>query len=54
MRLIVFFLAAFSLSAADKYTGPTRLRIVFACPPTLMGRVKFRYYFETFGDLVLP
>ena len=38
----------------DKITGPARLRIVFACPPTLTGRVKFRYYFETFGDLTRP
>ena len=38
----------------DKLTGPAHLRIVFACPPPLSGRVKFRYYFETFGDLTLP
>jgi hypothetical protein len=39
---------------SDKYTGRQRFRIVFACPPALSGRVKFRYYFETFGDLLLP
>ncbi|CAA9431601.1 MAG: hypothetical protein AVDCRST_MAG64-3532 [uncultured Phycisphaerae bacterium] len=38
----------------DKITGAARLRAVFACPPGLGGRVKFRYYFEGFGDLVLP
>lgn len=38
----------------DKLTGPARLRAVFACPPDLRGRVKFRYYFEAFGDLTLP
>jgi hypothetical protein len=38
----------------DKLTGPARLRAVFACPDALRGRVKFRYYFEAFGDLTLP
>ena len=38
----------------DKLTGPARLRTVFACPPTLHGRVKFQYYFEAFGDLMIP
>jgi hypothetical protein len=38
----------------DKLTGRSHLRAVFACPPTLRGRVKFQYYFETFGDLLLP
>src|SRR6185369_11909738 len=38
----------------SKITGPAHLRAVFACPPTLRGRVKFQYYFETFGDLLLP
>lgn len=38
----------------DKYTGPGRYRAVFAVPPTLSGRVKFRYYFESFGDVTLP
>lgn len=38
----------------DKLTGKSRLRAVFACPPLLTGRVKFQYYFETFGDLLLP
>jgi hypothetical protein len=35
----------------DKLIGPARLRITFAVPPTLTGRVKFRHYFESFGDL---
>jgi hypothetical protein len=38
----------------DKISGPAHLRITFRCPETLKGRVKFRYYFETFGDLALP
>jgi hypothetical protein len=38
----------------DKYDQPLRFRATFACPPTLRGRVKFRYYFESFGDLLLP
>lgn len=36
-----------------KVSGEARLRIVFACPARLSGRVKFRYYFEQFGDLVI-
>ncbi len=38
----------------DKVTGPNRLRTIFRCPPTLVGRAKFRYYFEQFGDVMLP
>ncbi len=38
----------------DKLSGPSHLRIIFRCPETLKGRVKFRYYFEAFGDLTLP
>ena len=38
----------------DKLTGPAHLRMIFACPPTLHGRVKFRYYFEAFGDFTIP
>jgi hypothetical protein len=38
----------------DKLTGPSHLRAVFECPEPLHGRVKFRYYFEAFGDLTLP
>ena len=38
----------------DKIVGPAHLRAVFAIPPALSGRVKFRYYFEQFGDIVLP
>lgn len=37
-----------------KIEGAARLRAVFACPMTLRGRVKLRYYFEQFGDLLLP
>jgi hypothetical protein len=38
----------------DKIMGPGRFKAVFACPLGLTGRVKFRYYFEAFGDLLLP
>ena len=38
----------------DKITGPAHLRVVFECPQSLTGRAKFRYYFETFGELMLP
>jgi len=38
----------------DKLTGPAHLRITFQCPEALQGRVKFRYYFEAFGELALP
>jgi len=38
----------------DKLTGPARYRAIFECPPTLTGRAKLQYYFETFGDLMLP
>lgn len=31
-----------------------RMRVIFRCPQTLRGRVKFRYYFETFGEATLP
>lgn len=39
---------------AEKITGPAALEILFAVPQTLSGRVKFRYYFEQFGDVMLP
>jgi len=38
----------------DDLTGPARLRTVFACPPTVHGRAKFQYYFEAFGDVMVP
>jgi hypothetical protein len=38
----------------DKIVGPGRFKAVFACPNALRGRVKLRYYFEGFGDVVLP
>lgn len=37
-----------------KLTGSHRLRLVFACPATLQGRAKLRYYFESLGDIALP
>jgi hypothetical protein len=38
----------------DKIVGPGRFKAIFACPNGLRGRVKFRYYFEGFGDVMLP
>lgn len=38
----------------DKLSGPARLRIIFRSPEMLKGRVKFRYYFEAFGNFTLP
>jgi hypothetical protein len=38
----------------DKIVGPGRFKATFACPRQLTGRVKFRYYFEGFGDVMLP
>lgn len=38
----------------DKLSGPARLRIVFSVPAEMPGRVKLRYYFESFGDFTLP
>ena len=38
----------------EKLTGMARLRITFAVPSEFSGRAKMRYYFEEFGDLVLP
>ena len=35
-------------------SGKARLRATFALPPTLSGRVKFRYHSEAFGDFLLP
>ena len=36
-----------------KYGGPQRLRFVAAAPPG-QRRLRFRYYFEIFGDVALP
>jgi hypothetical protein len=38
----------------DKITGRNRIRAIFKCPATLVGRAKLRYYFENFGDVMLP
>jgi hypothetical protein len=40
--------------AVDRLRRRARLRIVFACPPALTGRARFRYYFATFGEVDLP
>ncbi len=37
-----------------KYHGPLRLRMLMAVPLDSPRRLKFRYYFEAFGDLTLP
>lgn len=36
-----------------KYPGPLRVRLACSSAKAPVGRVKFRYYFETFGDLSL-
>lgn len=36
-----------------KYGGPQRLRLLVAVPPE-QRRLRFRYYFEVFGDVALP
>lgn len=41
-------------SEFDKIAGPMRLRFVFDCPESLVGRTKLRYYFEGIGDIRLP
>lgn len=38
----------------SKVTGEQRMEFIFRCPPQIRDRVKFQYYFETFGDLVIP
>jgi len=38
----------------DKLPGRARFRAIFACPSTFTGRAKFQYYFESFGDVMLP
>ena len=37
-----------------KYFGPQRLRILFGLKPGAPRRLKFRYYFETFGEFTMP
>jgi hypothetical protein len=43
----------FRMAEEGKYTGPQRLRFL-AGLPTELREVKFRYYFEEFGRIVLP
>jgi|GEM_PF-2201184 len=38
----------------DKVTGEQKVRLLFAIPDSLNGRVKFQYYLEGVGDFVLP
>jgi hypothetical protein len=37
-----------------KYEGERRVRLLFAVPPEMERRVRFQYYFETFGEVQLP
>jgi len=37
-----------------KYEGAQRLRLLVAVKPEVERRMKFQYYFETFGDVQLP
>lgn len=38
----------------DQVSGPVRLRIVFGIPDDLGPEVRFRYFFEQFGEFRLP
>lgn len=38
----------------DKVLGEHKLRLLFAMPPKLGGRLKFQYYLEGIGDFILP
>ncbi len=44
----------FGPNEGTKYFGPQRLRILFGLAPGAPGRLKFRYYFETFGEFPMP
>jgi hypothetical protein len=37
-----------------KYFGPQRVRAVFGLEPGATRRLKFRYYFESFGEFTVP
>jgi hypothetical protein len=37
-----------------KYEGPQRVRLLIAVPPAFSRRIKFRYYLEGFGNMLLP
>ncbi len=39
--------------AREQLNGEQRVRLVFACPAELRGRMKLQYYFESMGDLSL-
>jgi hypothetical protein len=53
-RMTIVDEAGDSTEEFDKISGAARFKAVFACPPALTGRVKFRYYFEGLGDVQLP
>jgi hypothetical protein len=44
----------FAPDEEGKYFGALRLRLLMAVPLDAPRHVKFRYYFELFGDLTLP
>src|SRR2546430_12006750 len=44
---------AFKPDEGFKFEGPQRLRLLIAVKPGT-SRLKFRYYFEEFGAVVLP
>jgi hypothetical protein len=50
----LFHNGAFGPDEAGKYFGPQRVRILFEVPIDFPRRVKFRYYFESFSEFVLP
>lgn len=50
----VFQDGQFGPNEGTKYFGPQRLRILFGLAPGAPERLKFRYYFETFGEFTMP
>jgi hypothetical protein len=50
----VFHDGRFGPDEGMKYPGPQRLRVRVGLPVGSPRRWKFRYYFETFGEVVLP
>ncbi|HEV3121718.1 MAG TPA: hypothetical protein VGY53_07440 [Isosphaeraceae bacterium] len=52
--LEIFRDGAFMPDEEGKYFGPLRLRMVMGLPLDTPRRLKFRYYLEAFGELILP
>lgn len=50
----VFQNGQFAPDEDGKYFGPLRVRLLTRVPLDAPRRLKFRYYFESFGDVTLP